>query len=462
MPRLLLLMFSLAAPMPAAAAKAVPAARVSVTPVQLARALKAQLPGVQWAVPHPKALGVALDAHSRGPEPAQLFAAGSLSAALLEPEAAASLAAVLRQASPAEEPTLGWGVANQVLKLAEEYKDPAKREELRGSLGMLRSRLAAAKLGQSPLELKDQLDGLFIGELVPRSSAPTEDPPGGGAGVYAGAAGGGSSRPGASLQPATPRKSIVRSALAAIGIGRAVPAPEAPEPAPDFAGAKSEHLNSLVSAGRSGAADAAAGRARKGPALNIRIPRARGVDAQDELVRAAKLLDAAREPSNSTLLALQMTPEHSEWTLSFDSLAPARRAFEKLRASSPALDIEAPAAVTAPPEHRVFSMLNQSGSFETKPIPGRPGWRTFGFWSFEGPKAGDVLVKLNNDGSGNLVVYRLETFEDKPFKGSNGDRFWRGEMRDIVGTGEFARDSALANAVDRQVRSQGWRPPGER
>jgi hypothetical protein len=38
----------------------------------------------------------------------------------------------------------------------------------------------------------------------------------------------------------------------------------------------------------------------------------------------------------------------------------------------------------------VFNLMRERGNFESSPVPGRPGWRTVGFWSMRTPRVGDL------------------------------------------------------------------------
>ena len=97
---------------------------------------------------------------------------------------------------------------------------------------------------------------------------------------------------------------------------------------------------------------------------------------------------------------------------------------------------------------KVYSLVNLQGSFESSPAGQRPGWRTVGFWSFDTPKPGDVLVKRGN--AGGLSLWALEHVT-RNFEGSNGDRFWTGLMRDLVFTNTATQ--AHTDAVHEAARS---------
>ena len=90
-----------------------------------------------------------------------------------------------------------------------------------------------------------------------------------------------------------------------------------------------------------------------------------------------------------------------------------------------------PSAPTPPRRPHVFNLIHSAGSFESSPVGQRPGWRTYGFWSYRTPLVGDLLVKRNNGGG--LSAWELETVK-RDFTGSNGDQWWTGRMRDLIFT----------------------------
>ena len=76
----------------------------------------------------------------------------------------------------------------------------------------------------------------------------------------------------------------------------------------------------------------------------------------------------------------------------------------------------------------VINLIGREGNFETDSAGQPVGTRTFGLWSRAEPKEGELIVIGRGSGK---VCYEVVGSARPFFTGSNGDRYWKGIMRDV-------------------------------
>ena len=79
-------------------------------------------------------------------------------------------------------------------------------------------------------------------------------------------------------------------------------------------------------------------------------------------------------------------------------------------------------------DKQVFVLMTKIGRFETNPY--KDGYRTFGFWSYQKPEVGDLVVKPHMVQRHRPTVWRILEVK-KSFTGSNGEMWWTGKMMDL-------------------------------
>lgn len=104
-------------------------------------------------------------------------------------------------------------------------------------------------------------------------------------------------------------------------------------------------------------------------------------------------------------------------------------------------------APSAPFEPHVFNMMGMQGQFETRPIGSNR--RSVGFWSYRTPRVGDMLVRPGANGT--KTVWVIESVAHD-FTGSNGDKYWKGTMRDLIGSNTMTENHWAA--LDSAARTQ--------
>jgi len=76
----------------------------------------------------------------------------------------------------------------------------------------------------------------------------------------------------------------------------------------------------------------------------------------------------------------------------------------------------------------IFMLMDKIGQFETEPY--KDGYRAFGFWSYKTPNVGDLVVKPHMKHRNRPTVWRILNVEQS-FRGSNGEVWWVGRMKDL-------------------------------
>ncbi len=80
----------------------------------------------------------------------------------------------------------------------------------------------------------------------------------------------------------------------------------------------------------------------------------------------------------------------------------------------------------------VIDLRGQEGNFESDSSGCPPGVRKMGFWRYDLPAAGDLLIKPNQ-GQGTISLWEISLVHlNRTFRGSDGNCFWHTVAKEIV------------------------------